>query len=62
MTEIDLVKRAAMFIQLNDMAVAGNVVPLINRAEVSAVNKKLKLPLSGWDNDLWDLPDWWRET
>ncbi len=61
-TEIDLVKRAAMFIQLNDMAVAGNVVPLINRAEVSAVNKKLKLPLSGWDNDLWDLPDWWRET
>ena len=61
-TEIDLAKRATMFIQLNDMAVAGNLIPLINRAEVSAVNKKLHLPLSGWDNDLWDLPDWWRET
>ena len=61
-TEVDLTKRAAMFIQLNNMAVAGNIVPLINRAEVSAVNKKLHLPLSGWDNDLWALPDWWRET
>ena len=61
-TEVDLVKRAGMFMKLNDMAVAGNLVPLINRAEVSAVNKKLHVPLSGWDNDLWAVSDWWRET
>ena len=61
-TEVDLTKRAAMFIRLNDMAVGGNLVPLINRAEVTAVNKKLHLPLSGWDNDLWAVSDWWRDT
>ena len=61
-TELDLVKRAALFIQMNNLAVSQNELPLLHRAKVAAVNGKLREPPSGWDNDLWDLPDWWRDT
>ena len=60
--ELDLAKRAALFIAMNDMVVAGYEVPLLHRANVAAVNTKLRVPGSGWDNDLWALPDWWRDT
>jgi len=29
---------------------------------VSAVSSKLRAPLSGWDNDLWNLRDWYRDA
>ena len=61
-TELDPVKRAALFIEMNDIAVASNELPLLHRAKVAAVKTGLHEPPSGWDNDLWDLPDWWRET
>jgi peptide/nickel transport system substrate-binding protein len=61
-TELDPVKRAALLIKANDIAVSGNVLPLIHRAEVSAVGTKLTAPRSGWDNDLSFLPDWYREA
>ncbi len=61
-TELDPVKRAALFIKMNDIVVADNVLPLLHRAKVSAVIAKLHAPQSGWDNDLWDLPDWWKEA
>ncbi len=61
-TELDPVKRAALFIKMNDLIVADNVLPLLHRAKVSAVIAKLHAPQSGWDNDLWDLPDWWKEA
>ena len=35
-TELDPVKRAAMFIRMNDLVVADNVLPLLHRAKVSA--------------------------
>ena len=60
--ELDLAKRAALFVAMNDMVVAGYEVPLLHRANVAAVNAKLRVPGSGWDNDLWALPDWWRDT
>jgi len=62
-SELDPVKRAALFIRLNDLVIEGHaVVPVSHRARVSAVAAKLKAPLSGWDNDLWNLKDWYREA
>ena len=61
-TELDPVKRAALFIRMNDLVVADNVVPLVHRAKVGAAAKTLQAPQSGWDNDLWNLPDWWRQA
>ena len=29
---------------------------------VAAISSKLKASLSGWDNDLWNLRDWYREA
>jgi peptide/nickel transport system substrate-binding protein len=61
--ELDAVKRAAMYIKLNDLVVGDNYIqPLLRRPKVSAVAGNLKVPLSGWDNDLWQIPNWYRET
>jgi len=29
---------------------------------VSAAVHKLQAPLSGWDNDLWNLRDWFKDA
>ncbi len=60
-SELDPVKRAALLIKANDLAVSENVLPLIHRAKVSAAGLKLLAPQSGWDNDLAFLPEWSRE-
>jgi peptide/nickel transport system substrate-binding protein len=61
--ELDPVKRAALFIRMNDLVWENNVViPLVYRPRVAAVSRKLYAPLSGWDNDLWNLKDWYREA
>ena len=61
--ELDPVKRAALFIAMNDMVVEDVVViPIINRRWVAAISHKLKAQLSGWDNDFWNLKDWYREA
>jgi peptide/nickel transport system substrate-binding protein len=61
--ELDPVKRAALFMRLNDIAVESRVViPLVYRPRVAAVSNKLRPQLSGWDNDLWLLKDWYREA
>jgi len=61
--ELDPVKRAALFIAMNDMVVNDVVViPIINRCWVAAVSNTLKAQLSGWDNDFWNLKEWYREA
>jgi peptide/nickel transport system substrate-binding protein len=61
--ELDPVKRAALFIRMNDLVCNNQVViPLVYRPRVAAVSSKLYAPLSGWDNDLWNLKDWYREA
>jgi peptide/nickel transport system substrate-binding protein len=61
--ELDPVKRAALFIRMNDLVCAGRaVVPIVNRPKVSAVAHKLHAPITSWDNDLSSLRDWYRET
>src|SRR5437870_5348805 len=61
--ELDPVKRAARFIRMNDLVCNDPaVIPVVNRPKVQAVSNKLHAPGSGWDNDLWNLPDWYRHA
>jgi peptide/nickel transport system substrate-binding protein len=60
--ELDPVKRAAMLIKLNEMAVNNQVViPVVARPVVTAVANNLVVELTGWDNNTWDLPNWYKE-
>ena len=62
-SELDPVKRAALFIRMNDLVIAGrHIIPVVYRPRVSAVAAKLNAPLSGWDNDLWNLRDWYKDA
>ncbi|MBR0682230.1 peptide ABC transporter substrate-binding protein [Roseomonas eburnea] len=61
--ELDPVKRAALFIRMNDLIVGSNhVIPLVKRPTVSGSLNNLRHILSGWDNTHWLLSDWYRET
>jgi peptide/nickel transport system substrate-binding protein len=61
--ETDPVKRAAMFIQMNDMVIKNIVViPVVYRPQVAAVSNKLHVLLSGWDSYLWNLYDWYADA
>jgi peptide/nickel transport system substrate-binding protein len=61
--ELDPVKRAALFIKLNNLVVDNIVViPLIFRKMVGGAVGNLQVEISGWDSDVWNLPDWFKET
>ena len=61
--ELDPVKRAALFIRMNDLVCSdGYVQPVVYRPRASAAVHKLVPHLSGWDNDLWALPHWYKEA
>jgi peptide/nickel transport system substrate-binding protein len=62
-SELDPVKRAALFIKMNDMVVDNVVViPEIYRPGVSGVAKNLNAPISGWDSNMWAIQDWYRNA
>jgi peptide/nickel transport system substrate-binding protein len=61
--ELDPVKRAALLIRINDLAVNDHaVIPVAYRPRVSALNARLRAPLSGWDCDLANLKDWYKDA
>jgi peptide/nickel transport system substrate-binding protein len=61
--ELDPVKRAAHFIRINDLACGEQaVIPVVYRPRVTALSNKMQAPLSGWDNDLWLLSDWYKDA
>ena len=62
-TELDPVKRAALFIRMNDLVVGdGYVLPIIARNSARALNQRLVAPLSGWQLDMSSLPHWYRDA
>jgi peptide/nickel transport system substrate-binding protein len=61
--ELDPVKRATLFITMNDMVVEDQVViPVASRGQVAAMSQRLRATQSAWDNDFWNLKDWHREA
>ena len=61
--ELDPVKRAALFIQMNDLVCNAHcIVPLYHGSSNSANLKSLRTAKSGWDNELAILKDWYRVT
>jgi peptide/nickel transport system substrate-binding protein len=61
-SEMDPVKRAALFVRMNDLVVQHVVViPVVQRPRVAAVSNRLRVEQSGWDSDFWNLPNWYRE-
>jgi peptide/nickel transport system substrate-binding protein len=63
-TELDPVRRAALFIRMNDVLIEDVVVlPVVWRNWVVAVNHNLKgIELTTWDSNLWDLAFWYRQA
>src|SRR6266567_1955107 len=63
-TELDPVKRAALFIRMNDLVIQNVIViPVLWRNGVSAAALKLQgMELSGWDSQLWRLSHWHRQA
>ena len=62
--EMDPVKRAALFIKMNDLVIQNVlVIPVVWRNGVSAAATRLQgLELSGWDSQLWRLSHWYRQA
>lgn len=61
--EMDPIKRASLFIRMNDLVVSSNhIIPLFNPQFVNGHVNSLRPALSGWDNIFWLLRDWHRVT
>jgi peptide/nickel transport system substrate-binding protein len=58
--EVDPIKRAALFIKMNDIVIQNVVViPVLWRNGVSASSLQLAgMDLTGWDSTFWHLPYW----
>lgn len=61
--EFDPVKRAAMFIKMNDLVINdGHVIPLFARPRPYGIVNKLVPVLSAWDSATWSVGYWYRES
>ena len=61
--ELDPVKRAGMYIKMNELTIQNVVViPVVWRPRVRAISNKMRLEQSGWDSDFWNLQNWYREA
>jgi peptide/nickel transport system substrate-binding protein len=61
--EVDPIKRAGMYIKLNDMVINDVVViNVLHRLKVAAVSNQLHAPVSGWANDLGMLQEWYKDA
>jgi peptide/nickel transport system substrate-binding protein len=61
--ELDAVKRALLFIRMNDLVCQNQVIiPVVYRPRVAAISSKLRADISGWDTDMGNLKDWYREA
>ncbi|MBP6901591.1 MAG: peptide ABC transporter substrate-binding protein [Burkholderiaceae bacterium] len=60
--EMDPVKRAALFVKMNDLVVSdGHVIPLFMRPRPYGVVNKLHPVLSAWDNATWAVGYWYKD-
>jgi peptide/nickel transport system substrate-binding protein len=63
-TEMDLVKRAALFVKMNDLVIQNVVViPVVFRPRVAAISSRMRdVVQSGWDGDFWALAYWSKQA
>jgi peptide/nickel transport system substrate-binding protein len=63
-SEMDSVKRAAMFIKMNDLLIQNVVViPVLWRARAYGLSNRLRnAELSPWESDFWNHANWYREA
>jgi peptide/nickel transport system substrate-binding protein len=60
--ELDPVKRAALFIRMNDIVCTDvHVIPVVFRYEVSALGRGMVAPVTPWDTTISALHDWYRD-
>ena len=61
---MDPVKRAALFIRMNDLVIQNVVViPVLWRNGVSGRPTRLRAwTCTGWDSTFWRLPHWYRQA
>ena len=60
-SELDPVKRATLFIKMNEMVIQNVVViPVVFRPRVAAVSCARRVEQSGWASDFWNLHNWYR--
>jgi peptide/nickel transport system substrate-binding protein len=49
--------------RMNDLVCDNQVViPVVYRPSVVAISHTLRAAISGWDNNTWNLRDWYREV
>jgi peptide/nickel transport system substrate-binding protein len=62
--EMDPVKRAVLFIKMNDLIIQNVVViPVVFRPRVAAVSNRMRdVVQSGWDGDFWALAYWSKQA
>ena len=61
--ELDPIKRAALLIKLNELIVKNQVeIPIVARLGATAVTHRLVCETGGWDNNTWDLANWYKEA
>jgi len=59
--ELDPVKRAALFMKMNELVVGdGGIIPIVYRPSVAGLGSKMRAPLSGWDSYVWMISAWYR--
>ena len=60
--ELDPVKRAALFIRMNDLVCNDHhVLPVVFRPSVNAMGTKLHGPITSWDVSVAHIHDWYKE-
>jgi peptide/nickel transport system substrate-binding protein len=61
---MDPVKRAALFIKMNDLLIQNVVViPVVFRPRVAAVSNRMRdVVQSGWDGDFWAVAYWSKQA
>jgi peptide/nickel transport system substrate-binding protein len=62
-SELDPVKRTAMFIRMNDLPIKDNVIiPIASRPRVYGVSNRMNVVLTGWDLAMSTLQDWFNDV
>ncbi|MDH4390724.1 MAG: peptide ABC transporter substrate-binding protein [Aquabacterium sp.] len=61
--EFDPVKRAALFVKMNDLVVNDkHIIPLFARPRPFGILNKMRPVLSAWDNTTWSIGYWTRDS